>query len=67
VQRHLAQGEYTLYPYHLEEVRLIVHHEELSPFAWGLHVYHRVAVKLDDAAPESLEEISMKVSSPPKG
>jgi ubiquinone/menaquinone biosynthesis C-methylase UbiE len=56
VQRHLAQGEYTLYPYHLDDAGLVVQHEELRPFAWGLHVYHRVAVKLDDAALHSLEE-----------
>lgn len=56
VQRHLAQGEYTLYPEHLAEAGLTLRHEELRPFAWGLQVYHRVAVKMQAAAPESPEE-----------
>jgi SAM-dependent methyltransferase len=44
LERHLAKGDYTLYPAHLAEVGLVVQHEELSPFVWGLHVYYRVAV-----------------------
>jgi ubiquinone/menaquinone biosynthesis C-methylase UbiE len=53
VERHLAKGEYTLYPSHLAEAGLTVQHEELSPFIWGTQVYYRVAVKPDEAAPES--------------
>jgi ubiquinone/menaquinone biosynthesis C-methylase UbiE len=52
VERHLAKGEYTLYPSHLAEAGLNVPHEELSPFVWGLQVYYRVAVKPDEVAPE---------------
>jgi ubiquinone/menaquinone biosynthesis C-methylase UbiE len=67
LERRLAKGEYTLYPSHLAEVGLTVRHEELSPFVWGLKVYYRVAVKTVGMAPEKLEEISMKVSSPANG
>jgi SAM-dependent methyltransferase len=56
VERRLSKGEYTLYPSHLAEAGLTMHHEELSPFIWGLQVTYRVAVKPGDAAPESLEE-----------
>jgi SAM-dependent methyltransferase len=56
VERRLAKGEYTLYPSHLSEAGLVVWREELSPFAWGLQVSYRVAVKPDEAAPESIEE-----------
>lgn len=45
VRRHLAKGEYTLYPSHLAEADLTLYHEELRPFVWGLHVYNRVAAK----------------------
>lgn len=53
LERRLAKGEYTLYPSHLAEAGLTLCHEELSPFAWGLQVYHRVAVKSGEAAPKS--------------
>ena len=56
VKRRLAKGEYTLYPSHLAEAQLTLCHEELSPFAWGLQVYHRVAVKPDETSPGSFEE-----------
>jgi hypothetical protein len=46
VQRHLAQGEYTLYPDHLVEAGLALRHEELGTFAWGLRVVYRVAIKV---------------------
>jgi ubiquinone/menaquinone biosynthesis C-methylase UbiE len=49
VERRLAKGEYTLYPSHLAEAGLTLCHEELSPFVWGLKVYHRVAIKLGRA------------------
>ena len=49
LERRLAKGEYTLYPSHLAEAGLTIQHEELSPFVWGLQVYHRVAVKPDGA------------------
>ena len=45
MERRLAKGDYTLYPSHLMEAGLAIHHEELSPFIWGLKVYYRVAVK----------------------
>jgi ubiquinone/menaquinone biosynthesis C-methylase UbiE len=45
LQRHLAKGEYTLYPSHLTEAGLIITHEELGVFAWGKKVFYRVAVK----------------------
>ena len=51
VERHLAKGEYTLYPSHLAEAGLTLRHEELNPFVWGLQVYYRVAVKLDGFVP----------------
>jgi ubiquinone/menaquinone biosynthesis C-methylase UbiE len=56
VERHLAKGEYTLYPSHLVGAGLNIRHEELSPFVWGLQVTFRVAVKGGRAAPESSEE-----------
>jgi ubiquinone/menaquinone biosynthesis C-methylase UbiE len=56
LERRLAKGEYTLYPSHLTAAGFAICHEELSPFVWGLQVYHRVAVKLDEKAPESFEE-----------
>jgi ubiquinone/menaquinone biosynthesis C-methylase UbiE len=56
VERRLSKGEYTLYPSHLAEAGLTLQHEELSPLVWGLQVYYRVAVKPDEAAPESSEE-----------
>lgn len=43
--RRLAKGEYTLYPSHLQAAGLRIICEELRPFAWGLEVFHRVAVK----------------------
>jgi ubiquinone/menaquinone biosynthesis C-methylase UbiE len=45
LQRHLAKGEYTLYPSHLTEAGLAIIHEELSVFAWGQKVFYRVAVQ----------------------
>jgi ubiquinone/menaquinone biosynthesis C-methylase UbiE len=45
LQRHLAKGEYTLYPSHLTEAGFTISHEELGPFAWGKQVFYRVAVK----------------------
>jgi ubiquinone/menaquinone biosynthesis C-methylase UbiE len=57
LERRLAKGDYTLYPSHLTEAGLTICHEELSLFVWGLQVYYRVAVKLEEAAPpEFLEE-----------
>ena len=56
VERRLAKGDYTLYPSHLAEAGLILRHEELSPFVWGLQVYYRVAVKQGEAVPESFKE-----------
>jgi len=56
LERHLAKGEYTLYPSHLAEAGLTLRHEELSPFIWGLQVYYRVAVKPDETSAGSLEE-----------
>jgi len=56
VERHLAKGEYTLYPSHLAEAGLRIWHEELRPFVWGLRVTCRVAVKPGKAAPEPYEE-----------
>jgi len=48
LQRHLAKGEYTLYPSHLIEAGLTITHEELGVFAWGKKVFYRVAVKQVD-------------------
>jgi ubiquinone/menaquinone biosynthesis C-methylase UbiE len=48
LQRHLAKGEYTLYPSHLSEAGLSITHEELGVFAWGKKVFYRVAVKQAD-------------------
>jgi ubiquinone/menaquinone biosynthesis C-methylase UbiE len=45
LQRHMAKGEYTLYPEHLSEAGLSLRHEELSPFAWRKKVFYRAAVK----------------------
>jgi ubiquinone/menaquinone biosynthesis C-methylase UbiE len=45
LRRHLAKGEYTLYPSHLTEAGLTITHEELGVFAWGKKVFYRVAVK----------------------
>ena len=45
LQRHLAKGEYTLYPAHLTEAGLAITHDELGAFAWGKKVFYRVAVK----------------------
>jgi SAM-dependent methyltransferase len=56
VERRLAKGEYTLYPSHLAEAGLTLHHEELSPFIWGLQMYYRVAVKPDEAIAGLIEE-----------
>lgn len=56
VERHLAKGEYTLYPSHLAEAGLAIHYEESSPFVWGLQVYYRVVVKPGEMAPESCKE-----------
>jgi ubiquinone/menaquinone biosynthesis C-methylase UbiE len=48
LQRHLAKGEYTLYPSHLTKAGLVIAHEELGVFAWGKKVFYRVAVKQAD-------------------
>jgi len=56
MERRLAKGEYTLYPSHLAEAGLTIRHEELTSFVWGLQVYHRVAVKLDETTLGSVEE-----------
>jgi SAM-dependent methyltransferase len=56
LERRLAKGDYTLYPSHLAEAGLVVRHEALSSFVWGLQVYHRVAVKSVEAAHGALEE-----------
>jgi ubiquinone/menaquinone biosynthesis C-methylase UbiE len=45
LRRHLAKGEYTLYPSHLTEAGLVITHEELGVLAWGKKVFYRVAVK----------------------
>jgi ubiquinone/menaquinone biosynthesis C-methylase UbiE len=45
LQRHLAKGEYTLYPSHLTEAGLAITHEELGVFALRKQVVYRVAVK----------------------
>jgi ubiquinone/menaquinone biosynthesis C-methylase UbiE len=45
LQRHLAKGDYTLYPSHLTEAGLAITHEELGVFAWRNKVFYRVAVK----------------------
>jgi SAM-dependent methyltransferase len=56
LERHLAKGEYTLYPSHLAEAGLILRHEELSSIFWGLQVYYRVALKPGETARESYKE-----------
>jgi ubiquinone/menaquinone biosynthesis C-methylase UbiE len=58
LERHLAKGEYTLYPSHLTDAGLILHHEELSSVFWGLQVTYRVALKSGEPARESFEEAS---------
>jgi ubiquinone/menaquinone biosynthesis C-methylase UbiE len=45
LRRHLAKGEYTLYPSHLTEAGLAITYDELGAFAWGKKVFYRVAVK----------------------
>ena len=45
LQRHLAKGEYTLYPSHLTEAGLAITHEELGVLALRKPVVYRVAVK----------------------
>jgi ubiquinone/menaquinone biosynthesis C-methylase UbiE len=45
LRRHLAKGEYTLYPSHLTKAGLAITHDELVTFAWGKKVFYRVAVK----------------------
>jgi ubiquinone/menaquinone biosynthesis C-methylase UbiE len=50
LQRHLAKGEYTLYPSHLTEAGLAITHEELGVFALRKQVVYRVAVKQVDPA-----------------
>jgi SAM-dependent methyltransferase len=56
MERHLAKGEYTLYPSHLSEAGLSIRHEELRPFAWGLEVTYRVAIKPGEVLPNTDEE-----------
>jgi ubiquinone/menaquinone biosynthesis C-methylase UbiE len=48
LRRHLAKGDYTLYPSHLAEAGLTITHDELGMFAWGKKVFYRVAVKQAD-------------------
>jgi ubiquinone/menaquinone biosynthesis C-methylase UbiE len=48
LQRHLAKGEYTLYPSHLTEAGLAITHEELGVLALRKQVVYRVAVKQAD-------------------
>jgi ubiquinone/menaquinone biosynthesis C-methylase UbiE len=48
LQRHLAKGEYTLYPSHLAEAGLAITHEELGVLALRKQVVYRVAVKQAD-------------------
>jgi SAM-dependent methyltransferase len=55
-ERRLAKGDYTLYPSHLAEAGLTLHHEELSPFVWGLQVHYRVALKPGGAARDSFAQ-----------
>jgi ubiquinone/menaquinone biosynthesis C-methylase UbiE len=45
LQRHLAKGEYTLYPNHLSETGLVMVHDEVGAFALGRKICYRVAVK----------------------
>jgi ubiquinone/menaquinone biosynthesis C-methylase UbiE len=45
IERHLAKGEYTLYPSHLSDAGLTIAHEELGVLAWRQRVVYRVAVK----------------------
>lgn len=45
LQRHLAKGEYTLYPSHLAQAGLDVVRVELGAFAWGKKVFYREAAK----------------------
>ena len=58
LQRHLAKGEYTLYPSHLTEAGLAITHEELGALAWGKKVFYRVAVKQppNEADPSGIAE-----------
>ena len=48
VQRHLAKGEYTLYPSHLTEAGLVIAQEELGVLALRKQVVYRVAIKQVD-------------------
>jgi ubiquinone/menaquinone biosynthesis C-methylase UbiE len=45
LQRHLAKGEYTLYPSHLTTAGLKIVHEELGVLVWRKRVVYRVAIK----------------------
>jgi ubiquinone/menaquinone biosynthesis C-methylase UbiE len=45
LERHLAKGEYTLYPSHLAEAGFTIAYEELGAFAWRKQVFYRVAIK----------------------
>jgi SAM-dependent methyltransferase len=56
LERRLSKGDYTLYPSHLAEAGFVIEHEALDPFEWGLRIYYRVAIKPEEAAPESLKE-----------
>ena len=56
MERHLAKGEYTLYPTHLADAGLVLRCEELCAIFWGLHVTYRVAVRPPGVAPSSLGE-----------
>lgn len=45
LQRHLAKGEYTLYPSYLTEAGFAITHDELGPLARGKKVSYRAVVK----------------------
>jgi ubiquinone/menaquinone biosynthesis C-methylase UbiE len=45
LQQRLAKGAYTLFPAHLAEAGLMIVREEVGPFALGLKICYRVAVK----------------------
>jgi len=66
LQRHLAKGEYTLYPSHLTEAGLVITHEKLGVLALRKQVVYRVAVKqaANDANQSGIteEEIAWRAS-----
>jgi ubiquinone/menaquinone biosynthesis C-methylase UbiE len=48
LERHMAKGEYTLYPSHLRAAGLTITHEDLGVFALWQKIVYRVAVKQPD-------------------